>query len=298
MIAFVQRAFSGLLLASFVAGLVCPGLSPPPWLPAPLLATVLFFACARITSADLEAVRVAEVVGFTLVRFGAVPLLLWGVALQLAPELAPAVLLLGLLPSGATSTAVTAILRGNPALALGATILSTAAAPVVIPACMAGLAGTTVAIDTVGMATTLVALLVVPTALWFGLARRSQRVVGFCTTYGSAASVVLICTIAFFVANGQRARVLEDPGSLLGLYALGGLFYAGCYGLGALYGRGGSHRDRVGWTIASGNDNIVLGLTLALLHLPEHAVTFLAWDLAWITGLSAIQPVLRALEPT
>lgn len=294
----VQRGFSVLLLLSFFAGLAAPGLEPPSWIPAPLLALVLFVACARITPRDLEAVRLGDVLGFTAVRFGVVPLVLWSAFRWLHPPLAPAVLLLALLPSGVTSTAITSILKGNPALALGATILSTAAAPVLVPALLAGLAGTTVAIDARGMATTLVLLLLVPTGLYFGVARHSRRIRTALERWGSLLSVLLICTIAFLVANGQRARILSDPSALVALYLGGAFFYAAMYGLGLAFGRSGTHRDRIGWALASGNNNIVLGLTLALLHLPDQVVAFLAWDLAWISGLSAIQPVLRWLGAT
>ena len=293
----VQRSFSVLLLLSFCAGLAEPGLSPPDWLPAPLLAVVLFVACARIRPEDLEAVQPKQVLGFAFVRFVVVPFGLWAATAQVAPDLAPAVLLLGLVPTGVTATAITSILRGNPALALGTTILSTLLAPLLIPTALSAVAGASVEVDGVAIGTTLGGLLFVPTALYFGVARRSARLVRWLQTRGSPLSIVLICTIAFFVANGQRDRILADPAGLIGLFAVGAAFYAVVYGLGIATGRSGSHRDRVGWTIASGNNNIVLGLTLALLHLPDQVVAFLAWDLAWITGLSAIQPVLRRLDP-
>ncbi|MCB9670284.1 MAG: hypothetical protein H6734_12480 [Alphaproteobacteria bacterium] len=114
---------------------------------------------------------------------------------------------------------------------------------------------------------------------------------------GGPLSVGLICTIALLVASAQRARVLEAPGRLGALLVLGLLLYGGLYAMGLAWGARADGRARRAWALASGNSNIVLGLTLALLHLPEHAVTFLAWDLAWILALSAIQPVLRAMVP-
>ncbi len=292
----VQRGFSILLLLAFAAGLATPALSPPDWLPAPLLAIVLFVACARIRSDDLQSVEPLRIVGFAAVRFVVLPLVLWGLARLFAPSLAPAVLLLGLLPTGVTSTAVTSILRGNPALALGTTVLSTVLAPLLIPGALWLLAGETVRVDVLSIGLTLGGLVFVPTALYFGLARRNAPLVTWLQTRGSAVSVVLICSIAFFVANGQRARILADPSALVGLFAIGALFYVVVYGLGIAAGRNGSHRDRVAWAIASGNNNIVLGITLALLHLPDQVIPLLAWDVAWISGLSAIQPVLRRLS--
>ena len=57
-------------------------------------------------------------------------------------------------------------------------------------------------------------------------------------------------------------------------------------------------REQISWTLSHGNNNIVLGLTLALLYLtPDDVVRFVAWDIAWIMGLSAIQPVLRRVSP-
>jgi BASS family bile acid:Na+ symporter len=291
----VQRAFSVLLLLAFAAGLATPALSPPDWLPAPLLAVVLFVACARIRSEDLDAVQPKRVLGFAFARFVLLPLGMWFAVDLVRPDLAPAALLLGMLPTGVTATAITSILRGNPALALGTTILSTVLAPLLIPTALSAVAGESVQVDGLGIGVTLGGLLFVPTALYFGLARRSPVLVEWLRTRGSPLSIVLICTIAFFVANGQRARILADPAALVGLVGMGLVFYVVAYGLGIGTGRSGTHRDTVGWAIASGNNNIVLGLTLALLHLPDQVVAFLAWDLAWITGLSLIQPVLRRL---
>lgn len=293
----VEKGFSGFLLLGFALGVALPPLPTLPGLVPSLLAGVLFIACARITPSDLRHVAPLRVAAFYVLRFLLVPVLLWTLARRLFPSLATPVLLLGLLPTGVTAPAITAILRGNPALALAATTLSTAAAPLTIPTGLMLLADADIAIDVRGITTTLVTLLLVPTLTWFGVARHSERLRGLLTRRGGLFSVVLICTIAVFVANDQRERILADPLGLVVLF-LGGLgFYVLAYAIGLASAGRGPHRERVAWALSSGNHNIVLGVTLALLHLPDAVVPLVAWDLAWIVGLSAIQPVLRALEP-
>lgn len=292
----VQRGFSGFLLGAFALGLALPPLQPPTALVPGLLATVLFVACARITPSDLRHVAPGRLLAFYVVRFALLPVLLWALCSVLAPPFALPVLLLAMLPTGVTASAITAILGGNPALALGATALSTALAPVAIPLGLALLGDSQVDIDLAGIGTTLFGLLFLPTASWFGVARHHPPTVRRLQEHGGVVSVVLICTIALLVANGQQARILEAPLDLAGLFAAGLLLYGVFYGLGLAWARGGAHRERVSWSIASGNDNIVLGVTLTLLHLPDAVVPLVAWDLAWIVGLSGIQPVLHAME--
>lgn len=292
----IQRAFGVLLLASFALGVAVPGLEDVPDGVIPtLLGGVLFLACARITLADRAQLSVAGVAGFYLVRFVAVPWLLYAGFAVVAPSLAVPALLFGLLPTGVTTTAITSILGGNPALALLTTVVSTGLAPFVIPM-MLGWAGAE-DVDLTGVSVTLGLLLFVPVGLYTGIARRSERLVGLLREQGGVVSVGLICTIAFLVAGGQRSRILEDPAGVVGLFALGLCLYAILYGLGLAIARRGPQRERVAWALVSGNNNIVLGLTVALLHLDgDAAVTFLAWDLAWIVGLSVIQPVLRRVD--
>ena len=259
-----------------------------------LLSLILFLACARITKTDLAALALRDVAGFYLVRFVGVPAVLYALGVWLWPEAASALLLLGLLPAGVTTAAVVGILGGNPALALGVTGLSTLLAPLMIP--LAFLLVGKASVDPAAMGTTLLAILVVPAALYFGVVRRSERAVAALREVGPLLSVGLICAIAFLVSNGQQARILADPTALVGSGLLGALVYAALYALGALWGRPKRDRERVAWTLSGGNNNIVLGLTLALLYLtPDDVVRFVAWDLAWICGLSAIQPVLLAL---
>ncbi|MEM6789109.1 MAG: hypothetical protein AAF928_05725 [Myxococcota bacterium] len=295
----LERGFSVWIVLGFLVGLALPTLPVPGPLPAGLLSVVLFFAYAGITREDLRAVRPFSGLGFVALRFGLVPAAVWGAARIVGAEAtAPGLLLLALLPSGATSTAVTAILRGNAALALGSTVVTTAAVPVVVPLVMSWAVGAGVGVDPVAMAATLGGIVGIPAVLYGLIARLRPAVLPALRTRGSAMSVALICSITTLVTNGQRARILAQPGHLAALFAAGILFYGLAYAVGLGWGWRGRARDRIGWSIASGNNNIVLGLTLALLHLPDQVVVLLAALPAWIVGLAAIKPTLRALLPS
>lgn len=291
----LQRQFGVALLASFGLGLLLPAVGDlHPWVIPALLSCILFLACARITQTDLAALALRDVAGFYVARFLAVPAALYLFGLWFWPDAAAALMLLGLVPAGVTTAAIAGILGGNPAIALSVTAVSTLLAPLMIP--LAFLLVGEASVDPTAMGGTLLVILVVPAVLYLGIARRSDRLVAGLREVGPLLSVGLICTIALLVSNGQQARILADPSALLGSGLFGALVYALLYALGALWGHASAGREQIGWTLSGGNNNIVLGLTLALLYLaPEDVVRFVAWDLAWICGLSAIQPVLGML---
>jgi BASS family bile acid:Na+ symporter len=291
----LQAHFGTLLLASFVLGALVPPPGEPPALLVPaLLGLVLYLAVVRIDPADRSGVRPSTLLGFHVVRFVLLPVGIGGMAAFVAPDLVLPAVVLALLPTGVTTTAVVTILRGNGAVALLVTALSTAVAPVVVPFAVWVVGGPELSPRDVGF--TLLGLLVLPVVLHGLVTARSPRLTAALREVGPPTSVVLICVIAFLVASSQQARIRADPLGLLTGFLLGGAFYTVAYGVGLAFARLTAAREaeRVAWALAAGNNNIVLGLTLALLHFgPDEVVLFLAWDLAWIVGLSAIQPVLR-----
>lgn len=100
------------------------------------------------------------------------PLLGLGIswALDLPPELAAGVILVGCAPGGTASNVVTYLARGNVALSVAMTSVSTLLAPLFTPLLALWLAGRYMAVDAASMALSIVQIVLVPVVL--GLAVR------------------------------------------------------------------------------------------------------------------------------
>jgi len=135
---FVGRWFGAVILAAAVAGFLAPQgfLWVLPWI-GWLLAVIMLGMGTTLTAVDFAAVfthprAVAVGVG---AQFIVMPALAWGVsrALQLPPELAVGVVLVGACPGGTASNVVSFLARADVALSVTLTTISTLLAPALTP---------------------------------------------------------------------------------------------------------------------------------------------------------------------
>lgn len=109
---------------SFFLGFIIPGQWDGVRFLVPLcLGGILYFTCLKlplheIVGALTDRRRWLQVGWMTAVKLVALPVVAWAVALALAPQWAPGVLLVCAMPAGLSSIAFTDILKGNHVLAL------------------------------------------------------------------------------------------------------------------------------------------------------------------------------------
>ncbi len=126
----IESHFGIFLLLAFVLGLTVPGVQDTPKNVILFLqAAIILFACSKIKLADFQGFRPKEIAGFYVLRFILLPVAMYFMAAWTVPEYKYALLLLGLMPCGATLPAMMGILGGNPALGLTATTISGLLAP-------------------------------------------------------------------------------------------------------------------------------------------------------------------------
>jgi len=203
----------------------------------PLLGVVMFGMGATLTPRDFAAVaRRPGLLGFGLaLQYGAMPLAAWLVAgaLDLSPQLTAGLVLVGSCPGGTASNVITYLARGDVALSIALTALSTAAAVVATPLLTALYVGRTVEVDVLGMIGSVFRIVIVPVALgmaanvWLG--RRLEPLVRFFPLVSVAAIVVIIAIVVAL----SHERLVAVSGSLLLAVAL-----HNALGLGAGYGAG------------------------------------------------------------
>ncbi len=282
------------LMLAFVLGLSTSAGSYVPTDVIPyLLGVIIFFACSKITQEDLAHISLREISGFYVLRFSAVPVVVFYVASFLLPEYKFALLMLALLPCGATLPAVSAIFGGNAALGLGAVVLSSFAAPFVLPAVFGMLSGEEINVDALGMFLMLSVVIFVPAIAYFGSIRLRPSVRAPLRANSSFMAVVLIGIVAFVIISSQREYILADAWFAVQTVFVGIGFYAAMYGFAWFLFARKPHKERISYALMSGNNNIALGISLAFLYLPIAETSMLViWELSWLSVLSGFQFIL------
>lgn len=135
----------------------------------PLLGVIMFGMGLTLTPRDFTAIgkRPWPVIAGVIAQFAIMPLLGWliAVALSLPPALAVGVILVGCCPGGTASNVVTYLARGDVALSVAMTSVSTLIAPLMTPILTLWLAGQFMAVDPLAMALSIVQIVLVPVIL-------------------------------------------------------------------------------------------------------------------------------------
>lgn len=167
--------FPLIILAAGLFGMFVPSVSAPinPYV-IYLLGVVMFTMGLTLTADDLKGVAkmpYAVLVGCTA-QFVIMPLLGWlvAVALQLPPLLVVGMVLLGSAPGGASSNIVAYLARGNVALSITMTSVSTLLAPLLTPVLVWLLAGKYLPVDFWAMFKQVLQMVLAPVLL--GMAAR------------------------------------------------------------------------------------------------------------------------------
>lgn len=278
--------FAAWVVAAVLVGLIAPpalvGRLPldNPLLVTRLLQIAMFGMGATLTTGDF--VRILQmpkgvVVGAVL-QFTAMPLLGWAVsrALDLPVELALGMILLGSSPGGIASNVITYLARGNVALSVTMTAVSTLLAPVMTPLMVYVYARRTVDLDYAEMFSSILATVVAPVAV--GLVanavltrcRADRRVAERLLAITSMVAICLICGVITF---RSRARV-EHVGGLLLLGVV--LHNVGGYLLGYFASRlvGINRQDSRTIAIEVGlqNGGLAANLAVEVLKIPGAAI--------------------------
>ena len=170
---FAVAVFPLAILAAGLFGTFLPDLAMPlnPWV-IPMLGLVMFLMGLTLTPPDLAAVAAmphAVLIG-CIAQFAIMPVAGWliAVALGLEPMLIVGMVLLGSAPGGASSNIVAYLARGNVALSVSMTSVSTLIAPVMTPLLVWMLAGQYLPVDFWAMLKQVMQMVLVPVLLGMG----------------------------------------------------------------------------------------------------------------------------------
>lgn len=279
---YISKYMAVLVLVCAVLSLLFPAVLQP--IPTKtinyLLGVVMFGMGLALNLQDFKIVfsRPKDIIIGCMAQFTVMPLLAWGLAkvFQLDEALALGVILVGCCPGGTASNVITYLAKGDLALSVGMTGVSTVLAPLLTPLLTWVLVGESIQVDVAGMLLSILWVVILPIVL--GLVIKSlwpkfmEKAMDYLPAFSSVAiaftvSIVISANASKLLASGFLIILVVMCHNLCGL------------GLGYLIGRltGMPEPKKRAVSIEVGMQNSGLASSLATLH-------FAAYPMATIPG--------------
>jgi BASS family bile acid:Na+ symporter len=222
--------------------------------------------------------RPKDVITGCLAQFTIMPLLAWVLAtvFRLDEALALGVVLVGCCPGGTASNVITYLAKGDLALSVGMTAVSTLLAPLLTPLLTWALAGKTVDVDVAGMLLSILWVVILPIVVGLTVKWIWPKFTEKATDYLPAVSSIAIALIVAIVIGANASKLMAGGLVIVVVVVLHNL----CgLSLGYLIGRmlGLSEPKKRAISIEVGMQNSGLASSLATIH-------FAAYPLATIPG--------------
>lgn len=262
-----------------------------------LLGVVMFGMGTTLSVKDFVLVfkRPRDVFLGAVAQFFIMPFLAFSLAtiFQLDPALTAGVILVGTCPGGTSSNVITFMSKGDVALSVTMTSVSTVLSPILTPAITYLLIGTKIAFDPVGMFLSIVQIVIVPICLGVAVKTFLPKLAAAATDYTPTISSIAISLIIAGVIGASKNAIVANFGIILLVVILHNcLGYALGFAVARLTGL--SWKKAVALSIEVGMQNSGLAVGLAKAHfaaMPAATVPgaiFSAWHnisgamLAWL----------------
>jgi len=246
----------------------------------PLLMIVMFGMGLTLKFDDFKLVlqRPTDVLIGFIAQFVIMPLIAFLLVkiLNLPPELAVGVILVGTCPGGTSSNVMTYLAKGDVALSVTMTSFSTLFAPFLTPFITKLLIGQTVSVDVVNMFISIVKVVIVPIGLGFVINKFFGKITEKFVKILPLVSVMAIVAIVASVVSANSAKIMTSGLLIIAVVILhNSLGYALGFGASKLFGLDLQKRKAV--AIEVGMQNSGLATSLA-------ATAFAQYPLATIPG--------------
>ena len=274
---FIQKTFA--LWVVLFAGIALIFPEAFVWLKAYIawmLGIIMFGMGMTMTVDDFKGVvhsPKAVVIGVAA-QFIVMPGLAYGLCqlFQLPPEIAIGVILVGCCPGGTASNVITYMAKGNTALSVACTSVSTLLAPVLTPAIFYLLASQWIEMNALSMLGSILQVVLFPIILGLIVRTVLKSKVDSYIQVMPLISVVAIVAIVAAIIAGSKTQILQSGLLILGVVALHN-------GLGYLLGFWASrlfklpYADCKAVAVEVGMQNSGLGVALAAVHFAASPIT-------------------------
>ena len=210
----------------------------------------------------LTALPKALVIGVCL-QFIVMPLAGFAIGWAMALEqgLAVGLILVACCPGGTASNIVAYLARGNVALSVAMTMVSTLAAVVLTPLLTGELAGAYVEIDRWNLLRNMVAIVLVPVVLGTLLNQLFPRAAAKVSTFLPLFAIILVILIVGGIVGGAKAQIAEHAGVLLlATFLLHAIGFGLGFGLARWLGLGVQEQRTISIEVGMQNSGLGSGL--------------------------------------
>ena len=177
-----------------------------------LLGVVMFGMGLTLNLRDFQIVfsRPKDVITGCVAQFTVMPLLAWGLSrlFRLDEALALGVMLVGCCPGGTASNVITYLAKGDLALSVGMTGVSTLLAPLLTPLLTWALAGKSVDVDVAGMLLSILWVVILPIVAGLIVKGLWPKFTERMTAYLPAVSSLAIAFIVLIVISANAQKLL------------------------------------------------------------------------------------------
>lgn len=213
--AFIARYMAAIVLLTATVALFCPNTFN--WIKTSsinyMLGIVMFGMGLTLNPQDFKIVfaRPKDVCIGCLAQFTIMPLLALALAkaFHLPNELTIGIVLVGCCPGGTASNVITYLAKGDLALSVGMTCVSTDLAPLMTPLLTWLLVGTTVDVDVFNMFWSIVKVIILPIGIGFIIKHFFAQFTQNATAYLPAFSTIVIALIVGSVVSANSAQLLN-----------------------------------------------------------------------------------------
>ncbi|PID14531.1 sodium transporter [Sporosarcina sp. P34] len=266
-----------------------------------LLGVVMFGMGLTLRAVDFKIILThpLPVIIGVAAQFVVMPLAAFALAylLKLPPELAAGLVLLGSVPGGTASNVMVYLAKGNLALSVAMTSLSTLLAPLVTPLLLLVLAGQWLPVDALSMFKSIVQVIIIPIVLGLLIQRFFPQAVAKSVSVVPIISVVAILIIVAAVTSANTGNVASS-----GLLVFIAVFLHNGIGLLLGYlialGLGLNENDRRAISLEVGMQNSGLGVALATAHFGPLAALPSVWGAFWHNISGPILATIWSKKPT
>lgn len=279
---YISEYMGSLVLAAAVLALVFPDVLQQirPTVINYLLGVVMFGMGLTLNLQDFKIVfsRPKDVIIGCLAQFTIMPLLAWGLTrtFQLDEALALGVVLVGCCPGGTASNVITYLAKGDLALSVGMTGVSTLLAPFMTPLLTWALAGKSVNVNVVGMLLSILWVVILPIVIGLIAKWIWPKFTEKATDYLPAISTIAISLIVAIIIGANAGKLLAGGLMIVLVVVLHNLCGLSCgYLIGRLLKLSEPKKRTI--SIEVGMQNSGLASSLATIH-------FAAYPLATIPG--------------
>lgn len=279
---FISKWIGVVVLAAALLSLFFPHVLLPVKMQAinPMLGVIMFGMGLTLSPADFRVVlsRPRDVLLGCVAQFLFMPLIAWFLvwAFSLSADLALGVILVGCCPGGTASNVIAYLAKGDIALSVGMTAVSTLLSPLLTPLLVLLLAGTFVDVDAAAMLLSIVYVVVAPIAGGLLVQKLFPSFTRKAVAYLPAFSSLVIAFVVAIIVAHTADRLLAGGLLVLVVVVLHNI-------LGLLLGYGAGRQlslpmaKRAAISIEVGMQNSGLASSLATMH-------FAAFPLAAIPG--------------